>query len=142
MQQAYDRFVLKLNLAAARIAGEYFHLPVADADAVYRERVYCYELYHQLRSDWGAFPFALGGEIDKSGNPHFRGGPYAGAQPDLLVHVPGDMDGNLAVIEAKSANVGLGGIRADLHSSGGFARTLATSEASSLSTERRVIPRT
>jgi hypothetical protein len=25
-------------------------LPVADADAMYRERVYCYELYHQLRS--------------------------------------------------------------------------------------------
>lgn len=114
MEQAYDRLVLKLNNAAARIGEEYFQLPVADTDAVYRERVYCYELYHQLRSGWDDFPFCLGGEIDKSGNPHFRGGPYAGAQPDLLVHVPGNMDDNLAVIEVKSANVGLGAIRADL----------------------------
>jgi hypothetical protein len=30
--------------AAARIAPEYFLLPIHNADARYRERVYCYEL--------------------------------------------------------------------------------------------------
>lgn len=103
-----------IDVATPRIATEYFQLPVAGTDAVYRERVYCYELYHQLRSIWDQFPFSIGGEIDKSGHPHFRGGPYAGAEPDLLVHVPGNMEDNLAVVEVKSANVGLGGVREDL----------------------------
>jgi hypothetical protein len=100
--------------ATSRIADEYFQLPVADADEVYRERVYCYELYHQLRSGWGSFPFSLGGEVDKSGNPYFEGGPYARAKPDMLVHTPGDMNRNLAVVEIKSIDVGIDGIRVDL----------------------------
>src|SRR2546426_8735920 len=87
----FERFAEMLTAATIRVAGEYFQLPVADADAVYRERVYCYELYRQLRCLWGAFPFRLGGEIDKTGNPHFREGPYSRAKPDLIVHVPGDM---------------------------------------------------
>jgi hypothetical protein len=114
LHQAFDHLLSMIDVAAPRIADEYFQLPVAGTDAVYRERVYCYELYHQLRSIWERFPFSLGGEIDKSGNPHFRDGPYAGAEPDLLVHVPGNMDENLAVVEVKSANVGLGGVREDL----------------------------
>jgi hypothetical protein len=114
LQRALDQLLSMIDVATTRIATEYFQLPVAGADAVYRERVYCYELYHQLRSIWDQFPFSIGGEIDKSGNPHFRGGPYAGAEPDLLVHVPGNMEANLAVVEIKSANAGLGGIREDL----------------------------
>jgi hypothetical protein len=115
-------FALLLDLigeASAHIEAEYFQLPVADADAVYRERVYCYELYHQLRCLWTDFPFSLGGEIDKQGNPHFHGGPYAASVPDLLVHVPGTMDGNLAIVEAKSAT-GLGGTGDDLRKLGWF----------------------
>jgi hypothetical protein len=53
-----------LTAASVRIGPEYFQLPVADADAVYRKRVYCYELYHQLRCLPEGFPFSLGGEID------------------------------------------------------------------------------
>jgi len=115
-------FALLLDLignASARIEADYFQLPVADADAVYRERVYCYELYHQLRCLWEDFPFSLGGEIDKQGNPHFHGGPYAASVPDLLVHVPGNMDRNLAIVEAKSAK-GLGGTGDDLRKLGWF----------------------
>ena len=41
-----------ISVAVSRIAHGYFQLPVADADALYRERVYCYELYHQLRCLW------------------------------------------------------------------------------------------
>ena len=114
MKRELEHLLEMIDVATSRVTAEYFQLPVADADAVYRERVYCYELYHQLRSRWDGFPFSLGGEIDKSGNPHFRNGPYAGAEPDLLVHEPGNMDRNLAVVEVKSANVGLGGIRDDL----------------------------
>src|SRR5262245_38397876 len=90
-----------IHAAASNVSREYFQVPVADAEAVYRERVYCYELYHQLRCLWDRFPFSLGGEVDKSGNPHFAEGPYAQAEPDFLVHTPGAMGDNLAVIEVK-----------------------------------------
>ena len=101
MEKYLNAFEAMLTDASRRIEAEYFQLPVADADAVYRERVYCYELYHQLRTVWGQFPFSLGGEIDKSGHPHFRRGPYANAKPDFLIHVPGGMDRNLACLEVK-----------------------------------------
>jgi hypothetical protein len=101
MEEALIRFEEILATASSRIAAEYFQLPVADADSVYRERVYCYELYHQMRSIWGEFPFSLGGEIDKNGHPHFQEGPHALAKPDFLVHVPGNMDRNLACVEVK-----------------------------------------
>lgn len=101
MERAFAALEEKLATASARIAAEYFQLPVADADTVYRERVYCYELYHQLRCVWGDFDFSLGGEVDKIGHPHFRDGPYARSKPDLLVHQPGNMRHNLACIEVK-----------------------------------------
>jgi hypothetical protein len=119
LMKAFERLLDLIGKATSHIGAEYFQLPVADADAVYRARVYCYELYHQLRSLWGDFPFSLGGEIDKQGNPHFRDGPYAAAVPDLLVHVPGDMRRNVAIVEAKSAK-GLGGTGDDLRKLGWF----------------------
>jgi len=54
MEHEFALFEGKMADASARIAADYFQLPVADADSVYRERVYCYELYHQLRC--GAHP--------------------------------------------------------------------------------------
>ncbi len=97
------RFQEMILAATARIGDGYFQLPVATADAVYRERVYCYELYHQLRCYWGDFAYSLGGEVDKSGHPYFRGGQYAQAKPDFLVHAPGKMDRNLVCVEVKVA---------------------------------------
>jgi hypothetical protein len=95
-----------LAAATADIAPEYFLLPVADADGgeplvEYRERVYAYELYHQLRQGWPDWPYSLGGEVDKSGHPIIRAGILDAAKPDLLVHVPREMDRNLAVVEIK-----------------------------------------
>jgi len=102
MQQHFETFERMVFTAASRITEIYFQLPVAGIeDAIYRERVYCYELYHQLRVDWNGFDFSLGGEVDKGGHPIFRGGPYAGAKPDFLVHRPGDMERNLACVEVK-----------------------------------------
>lgn len=102
MQEEFEIFERMLSEAASRVDALYFQLPVAQlADAIYRERVYCYELYHQLRIRWNGFAFSLGGEVDKSGHPLFRGGPYAQAKPDLLVHEPGNMGRNLACVEVK-----------------------------------------
>jgi len=114
MEREFGVLEQKLAEAAARIEREYFQLPVADADSVYRERVYCYEMYHQLRCGWDGFPFSLGGEVDKVGHPHFRNGPYARSKPDLLVHEPGNMERNLACVEVKACGADIDEIRGDL----------------------------
>ena len=122
MEAALQHLHALLDAAAPRVGPDHFLLPVADAHAVYRERVYCYELYHQLRCLWDGFPFSLGGEVDKAGNPHFADGPYSNSEPDFLVHRPGTMDANLAVLEVKAGTVTLRGIRDDLQKLGWFCR--------------------
>ena len=66
-----------------------------------RERVYCYELYHQMRCIQNQYPtlsnYILHAEIDKSGHPLIE----KKINPDMVIHFPGTMD-NLAVIEIKS----------------------------------------
>lgn len=114
MDKSFEEFMERFIGACASITAEYFQLPIAAGDDVYRERVYCYELYHRLRQNWGDFPYSLGGEIDKNGHPLFRGGPYAQAKPDFLVHQPGSMDANLACVEIKSSVQDIEALVADL----------------------------
>lgn len=86
--------------ATGEILPSYFQLPIADLECPsYRERVYCYELYHQWRKLWPLdCAYSLSGEIDKAGHPLVRGGD----KPDFLVHIPGEMN-NLLIVEVKSA---------------------------------------
>jgi hypothetical protein len=98
-----EHFLQLLIEATARIPEPYFWLPVAGReDPIYRERVYCYELYHQIRTlleHVDAFEgYLMSGEIDKRGHPIIR--PCI---PDFVFHHPGTMD-NLAVIEVKPVN--------------------------------------
>jgi hypothetical protein len=93
-----------LQKATAKIEAGYFWLAVAGRDTpIYRERVYCYELYHQMRLCWPkeGCPFVLNGEVDKSGH-RILGPRGVGGIPDFLVHKPGDMNGNYAIIEVKA----------------------------------------
>jgi hypothetical protein len=97
----------------------YFQLPVAKSDEPkYRERVYCYELYHQLRCALGDdFHYKLHGEVDKAGHPIIRNRK----KPDFVVHEPGTMN-NLVVIEVKSITIEtrIGGLREDFEKLGWF----------------------
>ncbi len=99
-----DWFTPILVRATAAIAEEYFLLPGkwARKEKVYRERVYCYELYHRMRLELGGDPtYYVNGEIDKSLHSYFertRKRPV----PDLLVHKPNCSDHDHAVIEVKS----------------------------------------
>lgn len=104
-----------LKRATAAIPREYFKLPVAEKDDIYRERVYTYELYHQLRTIWPpATSYSLSGEVDKAGHPIIRGKELGGTKPDLLVHTPGNMDRNYLVMEVKPINSQKAGIKKDL----------------------------
>src|SRR5258708_10818027 len=106
-----------LQRSTAEIEAGYFQLRVAGGDApIYRERVYCYELYHQMRLCWPreGCPFVLNGEVDKGGHP-ILGPKGLGGIPDFLVHRPGDMNGNHAIIEVKAPFARDHQIEIDLH---------------------------
>lgn len=111
-----------LSAATARVGPEFFLLPIAGQLAAYRERVYCYELYHQMRCLWPGGPYTLNGEVDKSGHRKLREVNADRCKPDLLVHVPGNMEGNFAVIEVKSCNASTRGLRKDLETLKLFSR--------------------
>jgi hypothetical protein len=101
--------------ATAHIGPEYFCLTVHGGGPVYRERVYCYELYHQMRLRWPIEgPFQLSGEVDKTAHPILSQLGASYAKPDLLVHGPGDMGLNHAIVEVKSLMARPAGIRKDL----------------------------
>lgn len=107
-----DEFDEILAHAAAALASEYFRLPVDGEDAVYRERVYCYEFYHQMRARWPEeSPYFLNGEVDKQQHPYFGHGGYP--KPDFLVHVPGTRR-NYAAMEVKSPAAAAESIRKDI----------------------------
>jgi hypothetical protein len=111
-----DDFDALLAASTQAISQLYFQLPVAGHEAVsYRERVYCYELYHQLRCRWPMdTAYSLAGEIDKKGHPLVRGNGLDNVKPDFLIHIPGDMGGNFAAMEVKSVNGDAAGLGKDL----------------------------
>jgi len=111
-----SEFLQILGTATSRIEHEYFQLPVADKEsAIYRERCYCYELYHQIRSLWEGGFEKISGEVDKSGHPIIRGNGLDKTKPDFIIHVPESMDENTAVIEVKPITARLGGIKKDIN---------------------------
>ena len=98
-----DEFLVILNQSCKRIESEFFYLRQHDQDPVYRERVYSYELYHQLRiaiaTNINLKHLSINGEVDKSGRRGFNK-----EKPDLILHLPESMEENIAVIEIKTAN--------------------------------------
>ncbi|MCK5122788.1 MAG: hypothetical protein KAQ87_01400 [Candidatus Pacebacteria bacterium] len=96
----FDSFLSYLKEACESVDDSYIEFNIAGSDWKYRERVYCYELYHQLRCVLGeSFPYKLNGEVDKAGHAIVLGKK----KPDFIVHVPGEMDKNLVVVEVKLA---------------------------------------
>ncbi|MCK4445127.1 MAG: hypothetical protein KAW09_11325 [Thermoplasmata archaeon] len=104
MEKDFDYFLQCLVKSGGKMDEHYLKLDVAGAeDPAHRERLYCYELYHQLRALLcSGFPFRLNGEVDKDGHPIIHA-KLGAVKPDMIVHVPGRMDRNLVAIEVKSA---------------------------------------
>ncbi len=116
-----------LVCASSLIGEEYIQLPVADGDPHFRERVYCYELYHRWRCHWGqGFRFSLCGELNKRGYPLICGTNLVRTMPDFLVHVPGEIGEmtNLLVMEVKSARGEMKKIVEDLEKLTAYRRNL------------------
>lgn len=109
------RVVGLLKCATGAIDDPYFRLPIDGQDLpVYRERVYAYELYHQLRTIWPTeWQYTLNAEVDKRGHPLIRG-TLQNVKPDLLVHTPGYMSGNLVALEIKPIVASVPDLKQDL----------------------------
>jgi len=111
--------------ATLAIEKKYMEFPICGSMPIYRERVYCYELYHQLRKRWPTTsPFTLNGEVDKRGHGILRNLGASDYIPDLLVHIPGKWEGNHAIIEVKHANANPSGIRKDIMTLRKFCNTV------------------
>ena len=86
-----------LEQATRAIGDSYFLLPIAHRDRpIKRERVYCYELFHQLRLALQDSHLTLTGEPDKRGHPDFP--PI---NPDLILHLPGGHEENATAVEVE-----------------------------------------
>lgn len=111
-----------LKAATAEVEERYFRLQIHGGPSVFRERVYCYELYHQMRKLWSTQgKYILNGEVDKQAHPLFKKLKAARSKPDLLVHTPGNSDGNHAIIEVKHS-LSTHGIAKDLRTLNLFLR--------------------
>lgn len=104
-QLHFETFLEALLTSTELIQERYFQLPVAyDEEYVYRERAYCYELYHQIRKNLpDGYPYLLSGEVNKAGHPLIAG-ECGGIIPDFLVHNAGHMgaNDNLVIVEVKT----------------------------------------
>jgi len=98
----FEHFMEQFKKAITMIDKKYISISMYELpDKRYRERVYCYELYHQLRKLLGDdYQYNLDGELDKKAHPIFK--KYKIEKiPDFIIHYRRDMDYNLAIIEVK-----------------------------------------
>lgn len=98
MPRAYIDLV-KESLQA--IESSYYRLVTTyERDGIVRERVFCYELYHQVRLRMQPDQLlSLHGEVDKRGHRDFE--QQHRKNPDFVFHVPGTHEFNTLVIELK-----------------------------------------
>jgi hypothetical protein len=101
-----NHFNILINIiikSIAKINEEYFNFPVAgEQNPIQRERVFCGELYHQIRLNLEELPYSVNNEPDKNRHPIIE--EQCGAiNPDLIIHKLGEMtsESNLALIEVK-----------------------------------------
>jgi hypothetical protein len=126
-----------LNEAVPSIGKEFMRFEAVGLMDGFMERTYAYELYHQLRRFQGKYKyneFTIHAEPTKQRTEFFRSilerianerGQYGNADdyefqksvmPDLLVHVPNDINANIAIVEIKPEKGGPDavGIRKDV----------------------------
>ena len=89
----------KIIKATENVSDNYFLLPVAyRITPIRRKRVYCYELYHQLRKLIEDSQLTLSAEPDKRGHTDFE---VKYPNPDFILHTPGVHENNNTVIEVE-----------------------------------------
>lgn len=117
-----QRFLDSITKAANQIEPTYFNVPISYGKGLLiRERVFCYELYYQIKliiKTENILPpgMEFHGEIDKNGNSFFDK-----QNPDFVLHVPGTNEYNTLVMEVKG--------KLDSHSTSGIKKDFKTLHA-------------
>ena len=97
---SFDTFLNIFKKALSKIKQDYYHIStIYDSNGITRERVFCYELYHQLRCEFNDDILKVHGELDKRGQIDFH--DETRAIPDFLIHQPGTHANNNIIIEVK-----------------------------------------
>lgn len=101
--------------ALTQIAPEFFRIPTTySPEGIVRERVFCYELYHQLRINIVNERFmSIHGEIDKRGHRDFTSEDQR--NPDFVFHIPGTHESNTLVVEVKGSLNSIDGMVKDFN---------------------------
>lgn len=114
MPDRWQEFMVAFKKSITAIEDRYFQIDRAKSPAAWRERAYCYELYHQLRNKLPEdFPYTLHGEIDKRGHQYICTHFVKCPNPDFIIHEPGTMN-NLVVIEIKQCGCNLDEAKEDI----------------------------
>lgn len=84
-----------------KITQDYYRIKTTYAkDGIVRERVFCYELYHQIRANEDKKCYLkIHGEIDKRGHEYFH--KEDRKNPDFIFHTPGKFKNNTIIMEVK-----------------------------------------
>lgn len=89
-----------IKTALSQVELDYFKLETNyEPPGIVRERVFCYEFYHQIRKIMTDSDLKLNSEIDKRGHPDFAPGGWK--NPDFVIHTPGTHENNTFIIEVK-----------------------------------------
>jgi len=98
-----DDYVSLVVDALQNVQNEYFEIKQTETKSTKkRERVFCYELYHQMRAIQALknhLDLTINGEINKAGHLVIR----ENFDPDFVIHRQGRMGDNHAVIEVKTS---------------------------------------
>lgn len=98
-----DEYVSLVLDALNNVDKKYFEIEVSGTKSPKkRERVFCYELYHQMRKLQELnehLDLTINGEINKAGNLVIK----ENFDPDFVIHRQGSMGKNHAVIEVKTS---------------------------------------
>lgn len=93
--------------ATENIEEKYFLTKIQQANggekSIYRERIYCYELYHQIKVVCKYEHMNIFAEYDKSGSSFYAGTSLQRVKPDFLIHLPGNIENNHIAMEVKSS---------------------------------------
>ncbi|AUD13081.1 hypothetical protein CW734_04535 [Planococcus sp. MB-3u-03] len=101
MDKLQSKYNAYLSEAVSRVGNEYYKIKTTYGEIV-RERVFCYEFYHQLRLLQKRFSLdelSLSAEIDKRGHQEIRTSEQR--NPDLIFHKYGEFESNEIIIEVK-----------------------------------------
>ena len=98
-----DDYVSLVVDALQNVQNEYFEIKQTEKKSTKkRERVFCYELYHQMREIQALknhLDLTINGEINKAGHLVIK----ENFDPDFVIHRQGSMGDNHAVIEVKTS---------------------------------------